>query len=111
VDFVLRDTPGFTGDIAMNIKQDDPSLKSGFTPTQSLRADWRKSIQAAKGEDCANKLAELVRDAETAIFMRLQELDGDARNLREREDIDQAIRILRDLQVKKLGYPRWPGEI
>jgi hypothetical protein len=70
--------------------------------------DWRNKLGAAQREDDPQKLRPLATAAEDAIFARLQELSG--KNTIENEEIARAIATLRELQVTKLGFPRWSGE-
>ena len=54
------------------------------------------------------KLVLLLKAAEDAIFMRSQELNG--KRTKEREAMDRAVVILRELQVRKLNFPPWESE-
>jgi hypothetical protein len=71
-------------------------------------SDWRYALEATQHENEPQKLQPLVAAAENAIFARLQELSG--KNTIEHEEIVRAVATLRELQVTKLGFPRWSGE-
>ena len=77
-------------------------------PTNHASSKWRRAIEAAKGEGDPEKLAPLLKAAEDALFMRSQELNG--KRTKEREAMDRAIVILRELQVRKLNFPPWESE-
>jgi hypothetical protein len=77
-------------------------------PGKSEASKWRLACEAAQHENDSQKLGSLLEVAETAIFMRWQELDTNA--VAEREAIAAATKFLRQLQVKKLNFPPWKGE-
>jgi hypothetical protein len=69
---------------------------------------WQDALQAALRENDPRELRPLVAMAEDAIFARLQELNGKVTI--ENEEINRAVATLREIQVTKLGFPRWSGE-
>lgn len=69
---------------------------------------WKRAIEAASRENDPRKLRPLVTMAEDAIFNRLQELAG--KKTIENEEILRAVATLREIQVSRLGFPRWDGE-
>jgi hypothetical protein len=71
-------------------------------------SDWRQALEAAQRENDPRELRPLVTIAEDAIFARLQELNG--KSTIENEEITRAVAVVRELQVTKLGFPRWSGE-
>ena len=76
--------------------------------TNPHTSHWRQALEAAKREEDPKKLVPLLEAAESAIFMRFQELNG-KRN-KEREAIDRAVATLRELQVRSLNFPPWESE-
>ena len=65
--------------------------------------EWQKPYFEAVLEVDPQQLQEKVRDAETAIYRRLQQWVGDGRE--ERLAINDAMFNLRMLKTEKLGYP------
>lgn len=66
---------------------------------------WQKPYEEALLERDPQKLQEKLMKAETAIFLRLQELSSRTNHHEERLAIEDAIPALRSLQTKKLNYP------
>ena len=71
--------------------------------------NWQQVFDVAIREPGSSELAELVSAAEAAIFARWQELGE--KSAMERASLVSASRMLRELQVKKLNFPRWKGEL
>jgi hypothetical protein len=69
--------------------------------------NWQQAYQDALLELDAEKLNQRILDAETAIFLRLQELTPDSDHHEERSAIFDAISGLRVLKTQKLGFPDW----
>jgi hypothetical protein len=65
-------------------------------------------VDAALSEHDPSRLAKAVADAEDAIFWRLIELNGISSL--ESDGIARGTAMLRDIQVKRLNFPRWKGE-
>jgi hypothetical protein len=68
---------------------------------------WQRKLQAALHESNPEKLRRRVQAAEGAIFLRCQELADGPDGHAEQQAIADATRILRRLQIEKLGYPDW----
>ena len=66
---------------------------------------WQRKCKAAERENDPRKLTQLLKEAEFAIFIRLQKLAG--KKTPEHEAIANAIKGLRQLQVTKLNFPKW----
>lgn len=77
-----------------------------FTPNLPF-PDWQLEYQAAILEAEPQKLAERVKAAEAAIFLRQQAMVHSSDGHAERQAIEDAIRALRFIQAEKLGYPDW----
>ena len=67
--------------------------------------EWYRVYTAALLEFNPVKLRTLIRDAETAIFSRIQTLSEDPDSNHERETIADALSNLRALQRNMLGFP------
>lgn len=67
---------------------------------------WRDAYGRAIQETDASKLPQLIEHAETALFLRLQELAGSADHHEERAEMRDATQGLLVLKSGKLG---WPG--
>jgi hypothetical protein len=84
--------------------------KATFPSSRLGSPDWRTEIQAALKEANTSRLLERVHTAETAIFLRLQELadapEAIARQT-ERREIAKALDTLMVLKREKLGFPDW----
>ena len=68
---------------------------------------WQEPYQDALLELDTEKLNQRILDAETAIFLRLQELTPDSDHHEERSAICDAISGLRVLKTEKLRFPDW----
>jgi hypothetical protein len=79
-----------------------------YDSNNSLPPVWQTKCEAAVRETDPEKLAHLVTEAEDAIFARLQEIEGKA--TLERDAIEACIKTLRELQVKRLNFPKWENE-
>ena len=66
---------------------------------------WQREFQAALLEADPQTLRQRVDAAEAALFLRSQALAGSVQDDAEQKAISDAIRVLRDIQEKKLGYP------
>jgi hypothetical protein len=66
---------------------------------------WQREFETALLETDTQTLRQRVDAAEAALFLRSQALAGTAQDEAERQAISDAIRILRDIQENKLGYP------
>ena len=66
---------------------------------------WQREFENALLEANPQTLRQRVDAAEAALFLRSQALAGSAPDQAEQQAIFDAIRILRDIQEKKLGYP------
>jgi hypothetical protein len=71
--------------------------------------EWRDSYRRALNEQDHSQLANVVIEAETAIFMRFQELAGTPDHHAERVDMQIAARDLLAIKIQKLGYPPLVG--
>ena len=77
-------------------------------PNKDLRfPDWQAQFNAARIETDPEKLLQSVKEAEAAIFQRQQVLVEGIPHDGEQQAIADALRILRDIQTQKLGYPDW----
>jgi hypothetical protein len=70
---------------------------------------WRDTYRRALNEQNPAKLANVVIEAETAIFMRFQELAGSPDHHAERVEMQTAARDLLAIKIQKLGYPPLVG--
>jgi hypothetical protein len=68
--------------------------------------DWKREFDAALHESNLEQLRQRVLGAEEAIYLQMQVL-VDAPNDAESRAMQNAIRVLREIQVEKLGYPDW----
>jgi hypothetical protein len=76
--------------------------------TQDLRfPDWQREYEAALLEVDPQKVAERVKAAEAAIFLRQQALANNPDGHAERQAIDDAMRALRVIQTETMNYPDW----
>jgi hypothetical protein len=80
----------------------------GHDPSSFLPPQWRQKCEEAGREPDLAILAQKVREAEQAIFERLQQLDGQP--TLERTEIEEGIKQLRQIQVTRLNFPRWEQE-
>ena len=80
------------------------------TSTSGRKFDWQQKFEAVLLEADAQKLPQLVADAEAAIFLRFQSLDNSPDAQAERDALSDAIRTLRAVQTGKLHYPGWNGQ-
>ena len=64
---------------------------------------WQREFEAAIAEDDPKTLRQRVDAAESAIFVRLQNVVGDE----EGQALHEATQRLRVIQKDKLGYPDW----
>jgi hypothetical protein len=82
-------------------------------PDESGRShlqDWQKICEAAELEFEPAKLLLLVGAAEEAIFLRLQQSEQKP-SAEEYQAIERATQLLRKLQVERLNFPKWKGEL
>jgi hypothetical protein len=86
------------------------SLTMSDDPCRSHLPDWQKICEAAEREFEPAKLLLLVGAAEEAIFLRIQQSEQKL-SAEELEAIDKATQLLRKLQVERLNFPKWKGEI
>jgi hypothetical protein len=70
-------------------------------------SDWQPQFHAALLETEPKQLHQRVMTAEEAMFMRLQSLGNASNGDSERHAIQDAISVLRSIQVEKLNYPDW----
>ena len=70
------------------------------------QAEWQTLYTTAIYERDFSKLRMRIVEAETAIFLRIQDLAQDADSTRERESIANALSSLRALQRNLLRCPR-----
>ena len=73
-------------------------------PISSL---WQRKYKAAERENDPRKLSQLLKEAESAISVRLRELAG--KETPECQAIAKAVAALRQLKESKLGFPKWVG--
>ena len=69
--------------------------------------EWQPEYQAALLELDRKQLTERVREAETAIFNRLQALSGSNNSHAEKQAIEDALGGLRVIKRETLGFPDW----
>jgi hypothetical protein len=69
-------------------------------------SDWKSAFDAAVHETNLAQLRKHVMSAEEAIYLRMQE-QVNAPNDAELQAMQEAILVLREIQVTKLGYPDW----
>ena len=74
-----------------------------MTSQQVKYPAWQHEFEAAISEGDPKTLRQRVDAAESAIFVRLQNVVGDE----ERRAIYEATQRLRAIQKDKLGYPDW----
>jgi len=79
--------------------------------TEVKYPSWQVPYQAALLETNVEKLKIKAGETETAIFLRVQALNGSSDHHAERQAIQDALAALRLLQTEKLGYPRLPREL
>jgi hypothetical protein len=83
----------------------------GKEVTNLLYPSWQISYQEVLLESDPQKVESKMLAAETAIFLRFQELASvNSESTDERSALSDALRTLRTLQVDKLNYPKLPGE-
>ena len=76
--------------------------------TQNLRfPDWQCEYEAKLLEVDPQMLAERVKAAEAAIFLRQQALANNPVGHAERQAIDDAVQALRVIQTETMNYPDW----
>ncbi len=68
---------------------------------------WQALYQKVLVETEPGKLLPLVMAADNAMFDRSQELMSSFDGEEERQEINDALRTLRTLQVEKLNFPQW----
>jgi hypothetical protein len=81
----------------------DPSSPS----LKILYPEWQPEYQAALLEFDPKQVIERVKEAETAIFNRLQVLSGSNDSHAERQAIEDALAGLRVVKRDNLGFPDW----
>jgi hypothetical protein len=69
--------------------------------------EWQEPYRAALLELDAERLVQRVNAAETAIYLRLQELRMSSDGFLERKAIQDALNGLHVLQTKRLKFPDW----
>jgi hypothetical protein len=83
-----------------------PSPSTTDSPTQAPRnATWRLAIDKANRASDPSILLPLVYAAETALFLRSQELGDRPDTIEEREEIRAAINDLLAIKIHKLKWP------
>jgi len=70
----------------------------------SHSSNWKSAFDAAVCETDLEQLRKYVMRAEEAIYLRMQQL---APNDAELQAMQEAILVLKEIQVAKLGYPDW----
>jgi len=73
-------------------------------------ATWQEAYRDAVQEVDDDKLKVKLEAAETAIYLRLQELAGSSNHFDERARIGETLRGIRGLQVERLHFPAFPKE-
>lgn len=68
---------------------------------------WQAEFQEAVLELDREKLFEKIHKFETAVFVRLQELESDSDHHSERHAIHDALSTIRVLKKDKLSHPDW----
>jgi hypothetical protein len=71
---------------------------------------WQQSYREALLEFDLEKLQQKVEAAESAIFLRMQEMAGRSDGHAERRALQDAFSALRSLQIERLNYPKLPDE-
>ena len=66
---------------------------------------WRRYLQDAARENDANELVNKVSEAKMAIILRYRELTETGDSQEERQALRKAVRVLRSIEVKRLGFP------
>jgi hypothetical protein len=66
---------------------------------------WKEPYLAALQESDKEKLVHLVHAAESAIFLRAQELSDNPRHCEERMELKACCKGLLSIQINKLGWP------
>jgi hypothetical protein len=66
---------------------------------------WQDPYQKAISEEDKERLGQLVRQAEAAIYERFQELQGSSNHHEERRLMKDATEQLLSLKVNRLGWP------
>jgi hypothetical protein len=76
--------------------------------TPKLRfPDWQREYETALLETDPEMLAKRVHDAEGAIFLRQQAMVNSQDGHIERTAIEDALRMLRVIQLEKIIHPDW----
>jgi hypothetical protein len=70
---------------------------------------WQKPLQEAIDEPDLQKLPEILSAAESAIFLRMQELNGASDSEKESEAIRLACREILKIQTQRLKWPASEG--
>jgi hypothetical protein len=68
--------------------------------------DWKTEFDAVLRETDLHQLRQRVLRTEEAIYLRMQELLNTSNDAESRA-MQDAILVLREIQVAKLGYPEW----
>jgi hypothetical protein len=67
-------------------------------------ADWRELYKATVLETNPTQLEQLIKETETAIFVRVRELAGSSDSAKERRKMAQASAALWTLKTEKLNW-------
>jgi hypothetical protein len=68
---------------------------------------WQRPLQEANLEFDREMLAEKIKEVETLMLKRLQEMSSDPDHHDERQALANATTILRELKKARLSYPDW----
>jgi hypothetical protein len=66
---------------------------------------WREAYQEALLEKADTDQLTRVKQAEAAIYSRLQEIAGNPDHHEERQSLNKATSVLRNLQTTRLNFP------
>ncbi len=72
--------------------------------------EWQKPYEQALLEVDREKLKQKLLKAESAIFLRLQQLVNSSDGHAERQAIDDALSGIRVLKTQQLDYPDWKSQ-
>lgn len=91
----------------IKVKREIQTLEGRFSLLQSEQCDWRRCYDALSPNLIGEELMSRVFEVEDAVFTRFQQLAGndESNAIKERNEIEDAMRAVRRLQIEKLNYP------
>ena len=89
------------------VRREIQTLEGRFSLLQGEQCDWRRCYDTLSPDLIGEELMSRVFEVEDAVFTRFQQLAGndESNAINERNEIGDAMRAVRRLQVEKLNYP------